>query len=254
MDRGLGALEILASASEPLGVTEVARRLGVDKSTGYRLLVTLRARDYVRQVDGRKYLLGPRCIYVGQAATKTIAVHRLARPVLQELADRTGQTVHLAVWTGTQAVYVDRVQGSSVISISASAGTEVPGHATASGKAIIAYLPLEQLRQLYKGRELTRFTSKTITDLTALEGHLRKIGETGCAVDDEERYDGVRCVAAPVFDHHGTVAASISVSGATTQMPYERLEGLKSLVMELARGLSTRLGYTADWSESTQGF
>ncbi len=252
LDRGLRILGILGAAAEPLGVTEIAGVLKVDKSTAYRLLYTLQARGYVNQVETRKYKLGCECIHLGSLALKAIDLRAQARPFLEELADRTGQTVHLAVLSGSDAIYVDKVQGSSIIAISTSVGMESPRHCTASGKAIFAHLPPdEQRRQVYDGQVLHQFTPRTITDLASLEAHFQVVREQGCAADDEERYRGVRCVAAPVFDHSGQVVASIGVSGAYSQMDLNRIEELKGLVIELAIQLSAELGYTRERVEQT---
>lgn len=251
LDRGLHILEMLGSAAEPLGVTEIAGALKVDKSTAYRLLYTLQARGYVSQVETRKYQLGSKCIELGSLALKTIDMRMQARPFLEELAEQTGQTIHLAVLSSIEAIYVDRVQGSSVIAISTDIGMEAPGHCTASGKALFAHLSPEQLRQTYSGRELPQFTPRTITDLASLEAHLQVVREQGYAVDDEERYQGVRCVAAPIFDHRGQVVASISVSGPSSQIDLNRLEELKGVVAKAATQLSAKLGYTGEQIQQT---
>ena len=246
LDRGLHILEMLGAAVEPLRVTEIAGVLKVDKSTAYRLLHTLQARGYVSQVETRRYRLGSKCIELGSLALKTIDMRMQARPFLEELADQTGQTIHLAVLSNIEAIYVDMVQGSSVITISTDVGMEAPGHCTASGKALFAHLSPEQLRQIYSGRELPQFTPSTITDLASLEAHLQVVREQGYAVDDEERYQGVRCMAAPVFDHHGQVIASISVSGPSSQMYLKRIKELKGPVIKVATQLSAKLGYTGE--------
>lgn len=249
LDRGLRILEMLGTAAEPLGVTEIAGALKVDKSTAYRLLHTLQCRGYVHQVETRKYRLGYQCIRLGSLALKAIDLLTQARPFLEELADQTGQTVHLAVLSDGDPIYVDRIQGRSIITVSTNVGREALRHCTASGKAISAYLPPEQLHQIYDGRELPQYTPNTITDLASLEAHLQVVREQGYAVDDEERYQGVRCVGAPIFDHRGQVIASVSVSSPSSQMDLNRIkqiEELKGIVIKVATQLSARLGHTGE--------
>jgi DNA-binding IclR family transcriptional regulator len=246
LDRGLRILEMLGTASKPLGVTEIAKTLEVDKSTAYRLLFTLQARGYARQVQDKKYWLGSTCLQLGSLAVKAVDVRVQARRFLEELAARTEQTVHLAVLFGDEAIYVDRIHGSSVVSISTNVGADAVGHCTASGKAIFAHIPHEQLNEIYKSKELTKYTARTITDLASLESHFGIVREQGYAVDDEERYDGVRCVAAPIFNHSGEAIASFSVSGPVSRMDLKRLEDSKETVIRMASELSAELGYTGE--------
>ena len=124
-----------------LELQNLLKSLKVDKSTAYRLLQTLQARHFVRQIETGQYRLGPKCIQLGSLALKSINIRIQARPFLEELAARTGQTVHLATLVGDRAIYVGRVQGNSVITISTEVGMEAPGHCAASGKALLAYLP-----------------------------------------------------------------------------------------------------------------
>jgi DNA-binding IclR family transcriptional regulator len=243
LDRGLQILDMLESASEPLGVTEIALALGVDKSTAYRLLSTMLARGYVEQLDTKKYRLGTRCIHLGSVALNNVDTRAEAAPFLEELAQRTGKTVHLAIPTDNEAIYVDRVQGRSVIAISTSVGSEAPMHCTATGKAILARLPPELVRHLCPEQKLVRFTPHTITDLAQLQQHLEVVREQGYAVDNEERYEGVRCVAAPVLGHSGQVVASIGISAASSQMSLQQLDEVKDVVLDVAGRMSAKLGH-----------
>jgi DNA-binding IclR family transcriptional regulator len=243
LDRGIRILDMLGSASEPLGVTDIARVLEVDKSTAYRLLLTLQARGYVQQLDTKKYRLGCRCIHLGSAALNAIDIRAEAATYLEELAQRTGKTVHFTVLAGDEGIYVDRVQGQSVIAISTQVGSEAPMHCTASGKAILAFRDSRKVRAWLNQHDLAQFTPNTITDVDRLWEHLQTVREEGCAVDNEERFEGVRCVAAPVFNHNGQVAASLGVSGASSQMNSAQIEQAKEAVKEVASRLSARLGY-----------
>jgi IclR family acetate operon transcriptional repressor len=242
LDRGLHILDLLGSTPRPLGVTEIAGVLRVDKSTAYRLLCTLQNRGYVEQLETKKYRLGLRCVHLGAVTLDAIDTRAEAAPFMEELARRTGKTVHLAILAGEEAIIADKVQGHSIISISTSVGSEAPLHSTASGKAILASLPLERVHEFCAGRELVRFTPNTITDPAILEDHLKTVRKQGYAVDDEERYEGVRCVAAPFFDHTGLVG-SIGISAASSQMNTDQLEDTKVVVMDVASRLSHKLGH-----------
>ena len=245
LDRGLRILEMLAATAEPLGLTEAARELDVDKSTAYRLLTTLQGREFVEQLDTKKYRLGLKCIELGYVAQEALDVRQHARPVLEELAADIGQTIHLAVLSGDEASYVDRVYGNSVITIMTTMGKRAPAHCTATGKAIFAHLPPERLSALYPDGRLEKCTEKTITDLEQLHAHLKLVKEQGYAVDDEERYAGVCCLAVPIFDHSRQVAGAIGVSGPSSQMCPERIAELKGIVMQSGARVSEALGYTS---------
>ncbi|HYF95263.1 MAG TPA: IclR family transcriptional regulator [Symbiobacteriaceae bacterium] len=242
---GLRILETLAHAgSEGLGVTEVATRLREHKSTVLRLLVTLENEGYVGQ-DARtlNYYLRTKLFQLGSAGLAGMDLVKVARPHLDRLGALTGEVVHLGVLDEGEVVYIIKVDSQHVINMYSRIGRRSPAHCTGLGKALIAYLPDDQLEQLIRLRGLKQYTPNTISDPAALRAHLAVIRERGVAFDHEEHEPGVRCVSAPVRDHSGAVVAAVSVAAPTLRLTPEQAEALVDTVRATANVISDELGY-----------
>lgn len=254
LDRGLRILEILGESPELMGPTAIGEILEVDRSTVYRLMRTLEARQFVQQHESGRYQLGSKCIKLGTLALEYSNLPSRAKPFLEELAERSGYTVHLAILRNDRAIYVDKVQGKSILAVSTVIGGEAPMHCTASGKSFAAFMPTERMRKLYKEQELQQYTKNTHRSLESLETELEQVRRLGYAVDDEERHHGVKCVGAPVFDHHGAVVASIGVSAPSSEMEDGNFNTIKQIVLDVAHRLSDELGYSADKFADSRSF
>ena len=247
VDRALQALEELANAPGGLGVTELGRRLGVDKSTAHRLLATLRARGFVRVHPGtQRYTLGLRLAGLGAAAVHGIELTDIARPFLELLRDRTGEAAHLAVLAEGEVLFLAKAAGPGALTVNAGVGTRAPAHCTALGKVLLAgLLGTEELDRVIAQRGLTRHTPRTITAPETLVRHLEEVRQQGWALDDEERDLGLRCVAAPVYDAGGRIVAAVGISGPTSRITLERIALLAQDVRAIAERISHELGYRA---------
>lgn len=242
LTRGLQILETLTAADAPLGVTELAHRVGADKSTVHRLLGTLQATGFVEQ-DGATRLYRPtgKLIWMGSRLLARIDVREHAAPLLKELAQRTGSASHLVVLAQGQALYVGQERSPSTITVDIPLGGVAPTYCTAVGKVLLAGLPPSALAPYLS--DLRAHTAKTIVDADALRRELAAVGERGYAVDDEEFHVGVRCVAAPIRDHAGRTAAAIGVSGPATDLRAEFVPAVAAAVCEVAATISARMGY-----------
>ncbi|MBM3801394.1 MAG: IclR family transcriptional regulator [Acidimicrobiia bacterium] len=244
IDRALNLLELLAKDGEAIGVTDLSRRLDLDKSMIYRLLSTLAIRGYVEQDQAtRKYKLGLKVVELAGMKLSTVEMFSVARPLLKGLVKRTGETVHMAMLVQLDIICLDKEEGPAILNIKGGIGDKYPPHAAAIGKAIIAYLPEEQLRVILEKHGMPRYTSKTITSVDALKRHLRAVREKGYAVNDEETYLGVRSIAAPVRDRKGEVVASLGLSGTAQRISREKIETLAKAVIEVADRVSAELGH-----------
>jgi IclR family KDG regulon transcriptional repressor len=244
LDRALKILDVLADRDEPIGLTELARSMGLDSSTVYRLLYTLRIHGYARQGGrDRRYRLGPKAIELGQKALQKFTLLERGRPFLRELAATSEETATLVGLVGNSTVCVSKKERPGFLSFSPRIGAEAPPYCTATGKAVIANLPEGELERLLDSIEIVGRTDNTITELTALKEHLRTVREQGYAVDDEEYHPGIRCVAAPVFDHDGVVVGSIGISAAATSLTPEKAEQIAPVVVDIGRRLSISMGY-----------
>ena len=240
--RALRALELISEHGE-LGVTELGRKLDVHKATASRLIATLAERGFVeRDPISEKYRLGFGLISLAGAAVGGNDLVRAARPILDDLAERTHETVNLGVLSGESVVYIDQVTGTrSIVSVSW-VGQRTPLHCTSNGKVLLAYATdVERERML--STPLTRLTPRTITDLRKLRAQLAEVRARGYAQTLEELEEGLNAVAAPVRGMSGDVIAALSVSGPAFRMRAVDLPRFGKLTADAALAVSRRLGY-----------
>ncbi len=233
------------SAQEPeLGVSEIASRLGLHKSTVHRFVVNLEAAGFLERTrNTARYRLGLRIFELGSLVLKRMNLWEEALPYLERLVTESGETGHLAVLVAGEAVYVEKVEARRSLRIPSAIGRGYPAHATSLGKTLLAHLDdPARVDEIIAERGLTKLAPNTITDLERLHSELREIRERGYAVDDEEYEEGLRCIGAPIVGHTGQVVAAIGMGGPVTRVTPERVDELGSLVMEAAEGLSRRMG------------
>lgn len=243
VDRALGILELLAEGGAELGVTEIGRRLGVHKATASRLLATLAEHGLVeRNPLSDKYRLGFGLVRLAGAAVGGLDLVQQARPTLRRLADRTGETVNLAVLDGDEVVNIDQVTGSREVVHVNWVGKRTPLHCTSNGKVLLAHLPQEERVRLL-ARPLPRLTAHTIVDPQALEEQLAEARGRGFAFTLEELEVGLNAVAAPVRGGDGSVVAAVSVAGPAYRVTAERIPMLGLATRLAAQEISRRMGY-----------
>jgi DNA-binding IclR family transcriptional regulator len=241
VDRAMAILEILAVGGD-VGVTEIARHLDVHKSTAFRLLAALEARDLVEQNQDRgKYRLGRGILRLAAATTSRLDIISESRPLARRLAQETGETVNIAVLSDGAALYLDQVAGSSALQPHNWVGQRIPLHATSNGKVLLSGLPdAEALRQ---AQPLRYYTPHTITTPDGLITELAEVRVRGWAIAIDEMEVGLTAVAAPVRDAQGDVMASLSVSGPTFRLGARRVPELAAAVTDIAAEVSTRMGW-----------
>ncbi|MGZ5299948.1 MAG: IclR family transcriptional regulator [Actinomycetota bacterium] len=240
--RAIRALELIAEAGA-LRVTELGRLLDVHKATASRLIATLAERGLVeRDPVSEKYRLGFGLIRLAGAAMAGLDLVRTAHPILEDLAERTHETVNLGVLSGDAVVYVDQISGTRAIVSVSWVGRRTPLHCTSNGKVLMANMP-EPERDRLVARPLERPTAHTIADPATLIVQLREIRIRGYAQTLEELEEGLNAVAAPVRGSDGEVVAALSVSGPAFRMRAVDLPRIARLTMEAAGAVSRRLGY-----------
>lgn len=247
VERALSLLELLAQSGGGTSLTDLSGRAGLNISTCHHLLATLAKAGYVAQIPGRRtYALGARVLHLGQAFMRQVDLPRRAQPILDRLNEATGEAVHLAVLQGDQVVTVAKSEARQAVRVDAGViGSAEPPHATATGKAMLAWLPDDQTRRILDVNGLKRFTPNTITDRAALIEDMRHVRRNGFAVDREEFQLGVVCVGAAVRDHSGAVIGSLSASAPAFRASEEHLALMRQAVAEAARELSAEFGATA---------
>ena len=243
--RALALLKLLSGNPGGMSLAEVSRVGALPKPTAHRLLSVLAEAGMVRETGSGGYGLGPECLVLGSAFLDGLDLRREAREILEALVERTGETCHLGIRDGDRVVYVEKVESPQMVQLRSRIGLIAPLHTTALGKVLLAYGEEAEVEALFAAG-LEKRTANTITDLDEFRVRLDLIRESGFAVDDVENEEGIRCVAAPVFDHDGKVVASISVSGPEYRVPSDRLEDLGKEVSDAALTLSRRIGYHRD--------
>lgn len=244
VDRALSILEVLAAQRQAIGITELAQRLGVHKSTASRLVSTLEAHDLVEQLQERgKYRLGLGVARLAAAATLSLDIVQVARPALVALSHETGETVNLAILSDDAALYLDQVSGTSTLQSHSWVGQRIPLHATSNGKIFLAYGDARLARAVSEAG-LKRYASQTITDPAILAQDLERTLERGWASAVNELEDGLTAVAGPVFGADGQVVASISASGPGLRLS-RSLPQIALATCRASAQVSQRLGYVA---------
>jgi IclR family KDG regulon transcriptional repressor len=243
IERAVAILNAFDAETPELGVTEMSERLGLHKSTVHRFLVNLEAAGLVeRNLRSGRYRLGLRVFELGGLVLQQMNLWDEALPFLEGLVRNSGETGHLAVLDGGEAVYIERVEARRALRIPSAVGRGYPAHATNLGKVLLAYLPPDELRAVVEERGLAAHTPHTITDPDRLEAELARVRASGYAVDNEEYEEGLRCIGAPIRDHTGNVVAALGIGGPVTRVTPARVGELAQLVMAAAEGLSRRLG------------
>jgi DNA-binding IclR family transcriptional regulator len=238
------ALEVLVAftGTRPrLTLAELAAITRQDKATLLRHLDVFLAAQLLER-RGDAYSLGLGAFALGASYLAQNDIYAISLAPMEELAERLGETISLAIRDGSEVVYIQVVHGQSEIGVQSSVGVRQPAHCSALGKALLAWLtPEERDASLYV-HPLARMTSHTITSKPELESHLAEIRTLGYAMDNEERAEGISCVATPIRDRTGRVRAALSVSGASFRMVGEHLDDCRERCMAATRLMSVRLG------------
>ena len=225
-------------------VTSIADALEMAKSTVHAYLSSLETRGYVVR-EKKKYCLSLQFLSLGDYARRHHGLYMSAKSEIDELAATTGERVQLMVQEGTIGVYIYQTQGNKAVQTDSHVGTTVALHATAVGKAYLAFLPDDQVKKILDRTELSAVTDKTITDRSALLDELRVVREQGYATNMEERIAGMRAVGAPIRDSDGDAIAAISLSAPTTRLQGEQLERvIPEKILQTARVIELRTTYS----------
>jgi DNA-binding IclR family transcriptional regulator len=228
----------------PLGatLTELATGLDLNKSTILRLVAPLREVRLVEQEpESGRYRLGPQNALLGQLYLERLDVRRIASPLLHQLSVDAGETVHLVTFDPPEVVYIDKVESPQPVRMHSRIGSRQPAYCTATGKAFLAHATDEVLDKVIAAGMPPR-TPDTITSGERLRAELALIRERGYAIDDVENEQDIRCVAAPVYDHSGTVTTAVSVSGTATRVTRDRVPEIGGLLTATTRAITESLG------------
>ncbi len=245
VSRALDILELFLDRSA-LSAPQITEKLDLPRTTVHELVTTLVDRGYLEAVSGAptRFRLGMRLFQLGSQFADRLDLVREAQDAAGDVAAACDETVHVAVLDGTTVVYVAKVDSTHPVRMVSAVGRRLPAHCTAVGKALLAALPPASVEARYAGSGgLARLTPRSITSRARLRDHLAEVRDLGLAYDDCESNDDVRCVAAPVRDHHDVVVAALSISVPTLRWDDERKRTWSELVQRSADRLSGQLGH-----------
>jgi DNA-binding IclR family transcriptional regulator len=237
----LRIFEALSASPAGLQLREIAEQAAINKSTAYRFLAHLESEKYLFRDDSGAYLVGPRLVRLGSGSTYQMTMRKISRPVLQDLRNKTGETVNLGILDGQDVFYVDVVQSRHPFRMASRIGTLRPVYCTAMGKTLLAFLSAQEEQHVLASLRFERFTSHTITKIEHFKEELAEVRRRGYGLDDEEATPGARCVAAPVLLEDEKVVASVSVAGPTIRIATHRISFFAEAVRAAAQTISARL-------------
>jgi IclR family acetate operon transcriptional repressor len=236
-------LEAVAKSNDPVPLGQLTDLLAIDRSSVFRLANTLKRRGFLANPNGRKdYILGPSIWRLSRQCDWSNMLITLSHEQLKTLAINTGETAHLAVREGKQALFIDHYAcGRRIISVSGQTGELVPLYCTAHGKALLADCGAPELTSIFGSAPLKSYTPRTVTTIARLAKDCAKIKADGFAVDDVEYQEEVRCLAAPIRDQDGKIVASIGISAPLTRFSEERCLKSAPQVSRIAEQISAIL-------------
>jgi DNA-binding IclR family transcriptional regulator len=243
VNRAIQILELLMGKG-PMGGSEISRALRIPKSSAHNILETLVA-SRLAERDEERYQLGSKLIELGDRARQGMTIQRVARPHLKALNQALDDTVHLTVLDHDEVLYVDCIEGRKPLRMHSVIGVRAPLYCTAVGKAIMAWLPSQDVDRIVRTQGLAAFTATTITRRKALEDELARTRRRGYAVDNMEHEELLRCVGAAVRDHTGAVVGAISVAGPSQRITVRSVTAIAPRVAAAADAISAGLGYRA---------
>jgi len=222
LEKGVRIVDLL-SRQGTMSLSDIAGELKLDRSVCHRHLLTLRDLGLVSQPGGAGYRLTMGLFEIGMRLVNQLEIKKVVRPFMEKLAATHSETVNLGIKDGSQVVYLDKCESTHLLRADLAVGTRIPMHCTALGKVILAFRPESERRAFCAAGGFKAYTERTITSPKAFALELEGIREQGFAVDDEEHYLGLRCVAAPLVDYTGFANYSLSIAAPGSRLSPGRL-------------------------------
>ena len=246
LQTGFLVLEILSSSRSGCGVTELANATGKDKGNLHRLLQMLADAGYVDQdPDSRRYRATAKILRLAGSVLHNLDLLEVARPVMRELGLATGRTTHVAQRTRSGGVYIGQERPIGRLSVETEIGALVPIHCSATGKALYCEASRAELEQLIQAPFKTH-TTRTHRSFESLMADLEEVSRRGYAIDDEEHFAGIRCVASPILNAQGAVVGCIGTTGSVQSVTLESIPEVGAEIREAALQITASLGGTLD--------
>lgn len=236
-------MEVL-SQKQPMKPSELAKQLNLTRSNIYRLLVTLQEMGYVERAADATHSLTMKMFMVGSAVLDMKEVSKVARPYIAHLAEISQECAHLGIMYDNKVLYIEQVKIKHYLTLDYPVGQTDQLYCTALGKVLLTGLNEVQLEAWVRSTNLVRYTENTITDPDVLLGVIRNVKKQDYAIDNEERYAGIKCVGTPIYDYTNKIVAAISISGPAVRLTNEKIEELKPLLIEVSEEISRKMGWS----------
>ncbi len=220
--RGLGVIRAFDMQNPQMTLTQVAKRTGLTRAGARRFLLTLAELGYVRK-DQRLFSLTPKILELGYAFMASAPLSLTARPIVDRVTEQTGESCNMGVLDKDDMVNVAHTGPRGIVMVNVHVGARIPAAYTAVGRAILAFLPEEELNAYLARLELKPLTSFSLTSKTALRAELERIRKQGYAFVDRELHEGMRTLGVPVFNNHGSVAAAVNITNHAVTVPKEKI-------------------------------
>ncbi|MGI9055951.1 MAG: IclR family transcriptional regulator [Pyrinomonadaceae bacterium] len=245
VERALSIIETVSESSRGMSNSDLSRRLKIPKSSASYILRVLEKRAYLHRDLHGKYRLGLKLMSLTGDALTHLDVREVAKPVLEDFLKKSRlPEAHLAVLDKGRAVYIEKVENEkSFIKMDIWIGHRLPIHTTAIGKVLVAQMPEKEIVKILELRGMEKKTRKSITSKQKFLQEMKKVKEYGFAIDNEENADGVRCIAAPIFDAKGNVAAALGTSSTILHIDEHHLPKIVELVRKSANQVSRQIGF-----------
>jgi len=238
VERALDVLMCFNSQTPELTMTQISELVGINKSTVHRLLATLEGKRFVeRDATTGAYRLGIRLIQMAFLTMKHNDLRRLAAPFLHSLCDKYHENVNLSILDDTDVVYVEAIESSQRVKLAASPGQRLPAFCTASGKAILAFIPEENVKSILE-RGMARYTQNTILSQKAFFENMHETREQGFALSEQEFEEEINAIAAPIFNSKSKPFASVSIAGPAYRLTRERMIEIGSDLVAAANNIA----------------
>jgi len=237
--KALRIIEAVAEGGRPMSIAELAGLLRLSKPTAHRIGTTLENLGYLeREPGGRRFIEGRRLVGLALKVLQAASTRGPRHGILQSLSEALGETCNLGVMSGTEVVYLDRVEAVWPLGLRFEPGSRVPLHCTSLGKLFLSYLPEKQLERFVSVLSLTRYTQNTITDKTRLLTEVKEIRRRNFALDNQEFMSGVVCAAVPIIGSDGELIAGLAFSAPEARMTIEQASAQVPILRDAARKLS----------------
>jgi len=245
VDRALDILLCFTREEPTRSLTQIAESVHMSKTTVHRLLATLENKRFIsRDKVSGLYRLGFRYIDMASLVLQDVELHRWAQPYLKRLSMDYGETVDLSILEGSHVIYLEVIESPQRLKLAAAVGQRLPAFCTASGKALLAYMPEEHVREIL-GENLTEYTDRTTVSIPEILEDLRCTAERGYAISEQQYEKDINAVAAPIFDADKQPIASIAIVGPSFRLTKDRLPALGESVREMTRVISNEVGLEA---------